>query len=286
MDLSLNLAVAEGYKSPTQVARRVSEDWATRNLYCLACTCDHLDPAKANTAVWDYLCPTCGASYQLKSKNGRFGRKATNSQYDVKMRAIAKGQAPHYAFLQYSMLTSTVTDLFVVPGHFLSPAVVEKRPPLPPHARRAGWVGSNILLGQLPREARVHVVEAGHSRSASKVRAYWQRYGFLAGRRGGWAADVLSCVRAFEREIQAREFTLQAFYQRFEAELASRHLDNNFIRPKIRQQMQVLRDGEILEFLPGRGMVQNRWLTPESLSSHPTDANRLTGHGTAPARHA
>ena len=252
MDLSLNMTVAEEYKSPSQISRRVSEDWATRNLYCLACASNHLDAAKAGTAVWDYSCLNCGALYQLKGKNGRFGGKVVNSQYDVKMRAINEGRAPHYAFLQYSISDSKVTDLFVLPGHFLNPAVVEKRSPLRSHARRAGWVGSNILLGQLPEEARVHIVKEGVSCNPTKVRADWQRYQFLAGKRGGWAADVLLCVRVLEHETQVREFTLQAFYQRFETELASRHVDNNNVRPKIRQQMQVLRDGKVLQFL-GKG---------------------------------
>lgn len=249
MDLNLNLAVAEGYKSPSQVARRLSEDWATRNLYCLACNSNHLDDAKANTAVWDYSCSTCGSFYQLKGKNGRFSRRVTNSEYHVKMRAIAEGRAPHYAFLQYSIATSMVTDLFVLPGHFLSPAVIQKRTPLKPPARRAGWVGSSILLGELPDEARVHVVKSGVSRSRDNVRSDWQRYKFLSGKRGGWAADVLSCMRILERETQEREFTLQAFYRRFEDELASRYMENKNIRPKIRQQLQVLRDGYIIRFL-------------------------------------
>ena len=249
MDLGLNMTLVEGYKSPAQMARRVSEDWATQNLYCLACPSGHLRGARPNTAVLDFMCPTCKAPYQLKSKKGKFGRRVTNSQYDVKMEAIVRGQAPHYAFLQYSIDTWRVTELFVVPGHFLNPAVVEKRTPLPPHAKRAGWVGSNILLGKLPEEARVYVVEAGVSRDPSEVRAQWQRYQFLAGKRGGWASDVLACVRALVRETGAMEFTLQAFYQRFEAELASRYLDNSNVKAKIRQQMQVLRDGLVLQFL-------------------------------------
>ena len=253
MDLRLNLSVAEGYKSPSQIARRLTEDWATRNLYCLACASAHLDAARANTAVWDYSCSACGALYQLKSQNKPFGRRVSNSEYYTKMRAIAAGRAPHYAFLQYSIPAEVVTDLFVVPGHFLSPAVVERRAELSSDAQRQGWVGSNILLGQLPQEGRVHVVRASVPRSPVEVREDWQRYGFLAGKKGGWAADVLSCIRVLERETQAKEFTLRDFYARFEAELASRHVDNRNIRPKIRQQMQVLRDGDILSFVDNRG---------------------------------
>ncbi len=253
MDLRLNMTVAEGYKSLSQRARRISEDWATRNLYCLACASDQLDAAKANTPVWDYSCSTCGACYQLKSQSKPFGWKVSNSQYDIKMQAIAEGRAPHYAFLQYSTLAEVVTDLFVVPGHFLSQAVVEQRPPLPPHARRAGWIGSNILLGQLPSEARVPVVQAGISRNPDVVRDEWGRYQFLAAEKGGWAADVLSCIRVLERETQTTEFTLQDFYQRFEAELAARHTDNRNVQAKIRQQMQVLREGKVLSFVDNRG---------------------------------
>ena len=220
------MSVAEGYKSLSQRARRISEDWATRNLYCLACASDHLDAARANTQVLDYSCSICGALYQLKSKKGRFGQRVTNSQYHVKMQAIAEGRAPHYAFLQYSTLTEAVTDLFVVPGHFLTPAAVERRPPLSANAVRRGWVGSNILLGQLPPEARVPVVQAGISRNPAVVRDEWGHYRFLAGKRGGWAADVLSCIRVLEQEKQTQEFTLQEFYWRFEAELASWHMAN------------------------------------------------------------
>ena len=146
-----------------------------------------------------------------------------------------------------------MTNLFVVPGHFLSPAVVERRAELSDDAQRRGWVGSNILLERLPEEGRVQVVESGVSRSPVQVRDDWQRYQFLAGKKGGWAADVLSCIRVLERETQAREFTLQDFYQRFEAELASRHTDNRNVQAKIRQQMQVLAKGGVLLFVDRRG---------------------------------
>lgn len=253
MDLRLDLTVAEGYKNPSQIARRLTEDWATRNLYCLACTSAHLDAARANTAVWDYSCSSCGALYQLKGQNKPFGRRVSNSEYYTKMQAIAAGRAPHYAFLQYSIPAEAVTDLFVVPGHFLSSAVVERRAELSADAQRKGWVGSNILLGQLPEEGRVDVVKAGVSRSPVQVRDEWQRYGFLAGKKGGWAADVLSCIRVLERETQSKDFTLRNFYARFESELASRHADNRNVQAKIRQQMQVLAKGGVLLFVDRRG---------------------------------
>ena len=35
MDLRLDLTVAQGLISPSQIARRVTEDWATRSLFCV-----------------------------------------------------------------------------------------------------------------------------------------------------------------------------------------------------------------------------------------------------------
>ena len=169
------------------------------------------------------------------------------------MRAIAAGRAPHYAFLQYSIPAEAVINLFVVPGHFLSPAVVERRTELSDNAQRRGWVGSSLLLGQLPQEGRIRVVEEGTPRNPATVRDDWQRYQFLSGKKGGWAADVLSCIRVLQQETQAEEFTLQDFYRRFEAELASRHADNRNVQAKIRQQMQVLARGGVLLFVDRRG---------------------------------
>ena len=116
MDLRLDPSVAKGYKNRSQIARRISEEWANRNLYCLACTTEGVKVERANTPVIDYQCPRCGASYQLKSKRGRFGRTVSNSAYAPKMDAICDGRAPHYVFLQYSSASWQVTDMFVLPA--------------------------------------------------------------------------------------------------------------------------------------------------------------------------
>ena len=99
----------------------------------------------------------------------------------------------------------------------------------------------------------MRVIESGVLRNPAEVRDDWQRYGFLAGRKGGWAADVLSCIRVLERETQSKDFTLREFYARFESELASRHTDNRNVQAKIRQQMQVLAKGGVILFVDNRG---------------------------------
>ena len=255
MELLLTAATAELYKSRSQAARRMTEDWAATNLFCLACSSDRVLSEPANTPVRDYTCPDCGATYQLKSNNGAFGRVVQNSAYAPKMAAIEDGWVPHYAFLQYSRATWTVTDLFVVPGHFMSAAVIQRRNPLRETARRAGWVGSNILLGRLASDARVVVVSKGAIREREQIRDDWQRYAFLKSderSQGGWGADTLLCIRTLQRETGEKEFTLQAFYARFRDELASWHPANQHVEDKIRQQLQVLRDDGVLLFL-GRG---------------------------------
>ena len=252
MNLMMDASLGLQYKSQSQVARRVTEDWAAGNLYCVACPSNRLVSEPANRPVHDYSCPECSATYQLKSKNGRFGRSVHNSAYGPKIQAITQGRVPHYTFLQYSRLDWTVTDLFVVPGHFVSPAVIQRRTPLKPTAKRAGWVGSNILLGQLSAECRITVVSGGAIRESGLVRRDWRRFEFLPNderARGGWGAEVLSCVRALDREKEDQKFTLQEFYARFEDQLTNWHPDNHHVQDKIRQQLQVLRDGGVLTFL-------------------------------------
>ena len=255
VDLRLEIGLAAGYKSPSQVARVITEHWAATNLFCLACTSSSVEALQANTRVQDYRCPNCTSHYQLKSQRSAFGNAVTNSAYEPKMEAIREGQAPHYAFLRYSPQTWTVTDLFVIPGYFFTHAVVSRRPPLPPTARRAGWVGSHILLGSLPPDARVSVVSDGQAVPAEDVRTAWTRFAFLGDAesvKGGWGADTLMCVRRLQRTRSAVDFSLREFYTAFEEQLASLHPENRNVRAKIRQQLQILRDHGVLGFL-GRG---------------------------------
>ncbi|WP_425991867.1 hypothetical protein [Brevundimonas sp. TWP2-3-2] len=63
----------------------------------------------------------------------------------------------------------------------------------------------------------------------------------------GWLLDVMKCVE----DVGRPEFTLAEVYG-FEARLAALYPGNHNVRPKIRQQLQVLRDRGWLEF-GGRG---------------------------------
>lgn len=63
----------------------------------------------------------------------------------------------------------------------------------------------------------------------------------------GWILDVLQSIDS----INKNNFTLDEVYQ-FESKLKQKYPNNNFIKDKIRQQLQILRDKGIIEFT-GRG---------------------------------
>ena len=60
----------------------------------------------------------------------------------------------------------------------------------------------------------------------------------------GWTLDVLRVVQNFQKP----EFTLAEVYE-FASELAVLHPNNKHVKDKIRQQLQVLRDNGLLEFV-------------------------------------
>jgi type II restriction enzyme len=111
-------------------------------------------------------------------------------------------------------------------------------------------VGCNLLLSALPPDARIDAVTSGIESPPDQVREGWRAFSFLRDttpESRGWMADVLACVR----EIRKPEFALNDVYA-FERRLGALHRHNRNVRPKIRQQLQVLRDRGVLEFL-GRG---------------------------------
>ncbi|PYT50880.1 MAG: hypothetical protein DMG44_05085 [Acidobacteria bacterium] len=124
-----------------------------------------------------------------------------------------------------------------------------------PTARRAGWVGCNILLDKIPVHARISVVNEGTPQTSQQVRASYNRLRPLEKlqvEKRGWTLDVLQVVQTLDK----MEFTLADVYGHADA-LAKLHPNNAHVRDKIRQQLQVLRDLGLLEFL-GSGSYRLR----------------------------
>jgi len=174
--------------------------------------------------------------------------------YEAMIRAIRADKVPNLLVLQYSA-SWFVTNLMLVPRVFFSESIIEKRKPLAAHARRAGWVGCNILLGQIASDGKIALVSDGEVVPEHRVRSEFsrvQKLGEVPPSVRGWTLDVLSAVRRLGRS----SFSLDDVYK-FESELRDSHPLNRHVRPKIRQQLQVLRDLGLLEFTtPGNYRIR------------------------------
>ena len=237
------------YKSGAQRARIATEAWAQDNLYCPSCDSDSLARTPVNTPVIDYFCPGCRATFQLKSQCRVFSGRIVDAGYDSMIRAIRENRTPTLFALHYDPREWAVENVIVVP-HFAFPfSAIEKRPALHVGARRAGWVGCNIRLDAIPADARIRVVDSGTCLPREVVRQQYARVRPLAKldvEQRGWTLDVLNVVRS----LGAEQFSLAKVYEHAGA-LSRLHPQNRHIREKVRQQLQVLRDLGLLEFLGG-----------------------------------
>jgi type II restriction enzyme len=168
--------------------------------------------------------------------------------YEAMVGAIRSDRVPNLFVMQYT-IEWTVLNLLLVPSFFFTETAIQKRNPLRPAARRAGWVGCNILLSAIAPEGKLRLVNAGVSVSPTVVRKQYQRIRPLSELKvsnRGWTLDVLKFVHRLGRA----QFTLAAMYG-FEDEIAKLYPNNRNIRAKIRQQLQVLRDLGLINFLGG-----------------------------------
>lgn len=245
MDVGLRRDLAAKYVSASQRARVLTEDWAERELYCPACTGPRLERHKAGAPVSDFFCSRCEQEFQLKGKSGPFGSTVTNSAFQKKIDAIRANRAPNYVFVHYDVQSLRIASGFFLPGHFLTESVVAARRPLTQTAQRHGWVGSTILLSRIPLDGRIPFVEDFEAKLPADVRASWDRFRFLTrtpAARRGWIEDVLRVIR----ELGKQTFHLNELYAH-EAAFARLHPANRNIRPKIRQQVELLRDRRFLK---------------------------------------
>lgn len=255
MNLELPIEAAIGYKSRSQIARVLTEGWTQRNMYCPACTSNYLVSVKTGTEAVDFICYDCDAAFQLKAMRKSIGRKIVDAAYDAMIRAILEDRLPHLLLMSYCYTRATVQDLLLIPKFCIPESSIEVRKPLSSTARRAGWVGCNIVLDLIPPEARINVIHSSNIISKKTVRANFRRLQPLeeiSSKRRGWTLDILTVLRSLNK----KQFTIDDAYS-FEKSLFQRHPENRHIRPKIRQQLQILRDMGYLQFV-SRG--QYRWL--------------------------
>jgi type II restriction enzyme len=249
MKLGFEESPQSPYDSGSQKARVLTEAWAQKQAFCPNCGFAQLSRFHNNRPVADFYCERCGEEFELKSQKSKFGAKVLDGAFRTMCERLAAQNNPNLLLLNYTP-SSGVNNLFVVPKHFFVNEIIEQRKPLKETARRAGWVGCNILLSQIPEVGKIYIVRNSLIVERKSVLEQWQKTIFLRDQSvasRGWLLNVLKCVEA----IKAKEFTLDEVYA-FESRLSGLYPMNQHVRQKIRQQLQVLRDRGYLEFL-GRG---------------------------------
>jgi len=245
MNLHFNQSLAKNYHSESQKVRVLSEAWVKENSYCTNCSAQSLAEFANNKPVADFYCENCNEQYELKSKKAKLSSVVNDGAYKTMIERINSKDNPSFFFLTYSK-EYTVNNFLIIPKHFFTPDIIVKRKPLSVNAKRAGWVGCNIDLRQVPESGKVFLVKDQQVIPRENVTQHFQKTLFLrkqsmASR--GWTLDIWQCIDRLDDS-----FSLNQVYA-FADELQLKHPENNHVKDKIRQQLQVLRDKGIIEFV-------------------------------------
>lgn len=150
---------------------------------------------------------------------------------------------PNLLLLQYTPSWG-IRNLWAIHRLLLTREVIEKRKPLSTSARRAGWIGCNILLGKIPPEGRIPLIREGVEVKQDRVReryALGEKFKPFSPVARGWTTAVLEALHNLHKPL----FTVADAYA-IEAKMSKLYPSNKNVRPKIRQQLQVLRDAGLL----------------------------------------
>ncbi|MCD7778861.1 MAG: restriction endonuclease [Clostridiales bacterium] len=246
MDLQFNNVLANTYHNSSQKIRVMSESWAAENIFCPCCGNPHIEKLDNNKPVADFQCDFCGSIFELKSKKGNLGKKVMDGAYSTMIQRITSVQNPDLFIMTYSESLS-VTNLLLIPKFFFVPTIIEKRKPLAETERRAGWVGCNILINDIPTQGKISIIK---NRQIADIDEVVHTYKHIAQLKTdnienrGWLFDVLNCVNS----IHTTDFMLRDVYAYTDI-LQEKHINNHNVEAKIRQQLQILRDKGFIEFL-------------------------------------
>ncbi len=254
MDLFLDTNLADNYKNSSQIARVLTENWVEKNSYCPNCGKPYLTKFENNKPVADFYCSSCSEQFELKSKKSiKIGTKIVDGAYSTMIDRINSNKNPNFFFLTYNKVNWKINNFLIIPKYYFTSDIIIKRKPLKDTARRAGWVGCHINIGKIPENGRIFIVRNSEIIAKETVQHKWNTTKFLSSKSlksKGWILDVMNCIDSISQET----FTLNEIYK-FEKFLHRKHPNNNFIKDKIRQQLQLLRDKGLLEF-EGKGVYK------------------------------
>lgn len=174
------------------------------------------------------------------------GKKIVDGAYSTMIERLQSNQNPNFFFLNYDVKKFQVHNFIVIPKHFFTPEIIEKRKPLSSTAKRAGWIGCNILLQSIPESGKIYFIKNRQYEEKNIILDNWSKTLFLRetiNEQKGWIFDIMICID----KIGKKDFSLKELYT-FVPYLKVKYPTNNFIEDKIRQQLQVLRDIGYLQF--------------------------------------
>lgn len=246
MNLDFDTNLALDYHSNSQKIRVMSENWVVNNVYCVKCG-GKLKHFENNKPVGDMYCENCKEEFELKSNKAKLGKKIVAGAYSTIIEKIDNEEIPNFFYLNYSPKDYKVNNLIIIPKHYFTKEMIIQRHPLPQTARRAGWVGCNIDVSSIPESGKLYLIKNGQEENKNTIIDNFNKMLFLQKAKGelrGWLLDVLKCIE----KLDEKEFSLEDIYS-FETFLKLKHPENNNIKAKIRQQLQILRDNGYIKFI-------------------------------------
>ena len=101
MKLIFNKQLAEKYKSASQKARILTEQWVNESIFCPNCGRLRIDKCPNNRPVSDFFCVNCNENYELKSKKNGIGIKILDGAYHTKIKRLRSSDNPNLFVLDY-----------------------------------------------------------------------------------------------------------------------------------------------------------------------------------------
>lgn len=247
MQIFLNQKIVAQYTSNSQKIRILTENWVDSEIFCPSCG-ENINQYENNRPVADFFCSKCREEYELKSKKKTIGNKIVDGAYKTMLERLQSNNNPNFFLLNYSVKDYSILNFLVIPKHFFIPEIIEKRKALSSGAKRAGWIGCNISLKNIPQTGKIFYIKNQKIKPKSTILDNWQRTLFLREAKElaakGWLLDIMSCID----KLGKNEFNLDEVYS-FENLLQTKHPNNKHIKDKIRQQLQILRDKNYLGFV-------------------------------------
>ncbi len=247
-----NHPVADGKKVWwTQAIKKLSEFWVANNIFCPICW-SALIQHKIDKPVNDLFCRDCKENFELKSSKWNLWNTILWGAYDVMIKEMTNN--PMHLFVLKYAEDYTIKNFLVVPKYFFIPEIIKKRNTSKVKQKNWTtrlWTWWNIMFDKIPESWKIHYISNGTYKTRTEILKEWEKIKFLEEEKTSskwWIFDIMICIE----KLNKREFHLKEL-DVFLDELQLKYPNNNFIKDKIRQQLQKLRDNWYLEFIDWKG---------------------------------